>query len=551
MLRTILVRDFAIIDSLSLSLGEGLNIFTGETGAGKSIIIEALGFALGARGDCGLIREGAQKMVVSAVFDSCDLPETLLKKFQITAQTFTIKRELDQKAKSKASVDGKNILISDLAQIGSYLVDFHGQNEHQSLFKTSSHLAMLDEFANTQTLLTQTGELYRKIQGVKAEIEALKMSEEEKNKRLELYQYQLEEIEKLALKQNEDAEIESVLPKLKNAEKLKENAAAVTALLDGGDNDALSLLNKAAKHLEDMAQNDGSLETSANELSQICAAVQEIASSASSYGQEIESDTSVLDNLLGRQEDIRKIKLKYGPALEDVFAFAQNLKEKIKTLSEGGQNAAKLEKTLKQLEQDLDKTAGELSQKRRHAAKELDRRVIKEITPLGFERVRFETYFEDLEICGPKGKDAVEFLFSSNPSQSLRPLKNIASGGEISRLMLGLKTVLAQGTPVMVFDEIDAGISGLTGKLVGQKLRKVSAGRQVLCVTHLAQVAAFGAANFSITKTNLQKTCKITVTKLENGNKAQEIARMIGSSKTASAGYKHAQDLIAEAQIAK
>jgi DNA repair protein RecN (Recombination protein N) len=551
MLRTISIKDFAIIDNLTLNLERGLNIFTGETGAGKSIIIEALGFVLGARGDCGLIMQNAPKMTVSAVFDSCDLPKNLKDKFQITGPSFTIRRELDQKAKSKASVDGKNILISDLSVLGSYLVDFHGQNEHQLLFKAAAHLDILDQFAGNEGLLSQTYDIYKKAQGVKAEIEALKMSEEEKKRMLDMYKYQLEEIEKLALKPNEDAEIESVLPKLKNAEKLKENAAAASTLLDDGENGAVISLAKAAKHLEDMAQNDAALEASSAELAQICAAVQEIASSVSSYGENIESDTSALDNLLGRQEDIRKMKLKYGPALEDVFTFAQNLKEKIKTLAEGEQNASKLEKTLKQLEQDLDKKAQELSKKRKDFAKILEQKVVKEITPLGFERVRFEADFQDLETCGPKGKDSVEFLFSSNPSQALRPLKNIASGGEISRLMLGLKTVLAQGTPVMVFDEIDTGISGLTGKLVGQKLKKVSAQKQVLCVTHLAQVAAFGDANFNIAKTNLQKICKVSVAKLENDNKVLEIARMIGSSKTASAGYKHAQDLIAEAQNVK
>jgi DNA repair protein RecN (Recombination protein N) len=276
--------------------------------------------------------------------------------------------------------------------------------------------------------------------------------------------------------------------------------------------------------------------------------VQDIAQTISSYKDNIEIDPQTLDDILSRQEKLRKLKLKYGPTLEDVLAFADNLKNRIADLEDGGQNIEKFEAELEIALKKLLSLSEGLHNKRVKAAQHLSKEIVKEIAPLGFEQVRFEVSLEQTPQAGPKGIDAAEFLFSSNPGQGLRPLRSIASGGEISRLMLGLKTVLAGGTPLMVFDEIDAGISGQTGKLVGRKLKKVSGGRQVLCVTHLAQVAVFADRHFTVEKLITQNNTEVKVTLLEDVDKVREIARMIGSSRTASAGFKHAQDLLLEAQ---
>ena len=547
MLKNIKIQDFAIISALDLSFGPGLNIFTGETGAGKSIVIEALGFALGARGDAGLIRSGSQKMFVGAVFDAADLPQPLRAKYQITAQDFTIRRELDQKGKSRAWINNIPVLVADLAVLGDILVDFHGQHEHQALFKPAAHLDILDNYADLDKNLKAYRAVYEEEQDLKAKIAALQMSADERARALEMHKYQLEEIEKLSPRPGEDNQIELDLPRLKHAAKLKEQAESAHRFLSGMESSAGDLLAKAEHLLNDMAGVDASLAQSAQELASARAAAEDIAQTLYSYGESIEADPRALDNMLSRQEALRKIKMKHGPALEDVLAFAETLKKRINDLENNTQNTQKLETALANAHKKLLSLSEGLYGARLAAAKKLAAQVVKEINPLGFGHVRFEAAVEHGADFGPKGQDSIEFLFSSNPGSALRPLKNIASGGEISRLMLGLKTVLNGGTPVMVFDEIDAGISGHTGKLVGQKLQKAAAGRQVLCVTHLPQVAAYGAKHFGIAKFVKNRSTEVEVKELSGDMREREIARMIGAAEDAAAGRAHARDLLREA----
>lgn len=548
MLKSISVKDFAIISALELNLADGLNIFTGETGAGKSIVIEALGFVLGSRGDSGLIRQGAAKMSVSAVFGAEDLPQALKQKYKITGEIFTVKRDLDSKAKSRAWINGLNVLISELGELGGYLIDFHGQHEHQALFKSSAHLDLLDSFAGLEDDLKKMRVAYDETKDIEAKIAALEMSASEKERALDLYKYQLGEIEKLEIQTSEDAEIEAALPKLKNSGRLKEQSESSFDLLSGMEGSACELLSKAENMLNDMASSDMSLDPLSRELSSARTVIEDIAATLGNYKDDIDSDPAALDDMLSRQEALRKAKIKYGPSLEDVLNFAAGLKKKIEALETGEENTQKLKTALEISVKKLLSLSEGLHQKREKAALKLGTLVAKEISPLGFEQVRFEVSLEKGESIGPKGADSAEFLFSSNPGQALRPLRNIASGGEISRLMLGLKTVLAGGTPIMVFDEIDAGISGHTGKLVGEKLKKVSSGRQVLCVTHLAQVAVFGDNNFNVAKFVKNNNTEVKVCVLNGATKVQEIARMIGSSTTASAGYRHAEELLQEAE---
>jgi DNA repair protein RecN (Recombination protein N) len=547
MLKTINIKDFAIISGLSLDFEAGLNVFTGETGAGKSIVIEALGFVLGARGDVGLIREGAPKMIVEAVFTVESLPSSILEKYKITGPEFSVKREFDSKAKGRAWVNGVSVLVADLAYLGDFLVDFHGQHEHQSLFKSSVHLDILDTYAGLCRELEKMHSAYNEVQDIKLKIKALKMSDEEKARALDLYRYQLEEIETLSINPSEEVEIEAALPRLKHSAKLKGTAQSVYNMLIDMDGAALETISRAEHLLNDMAVLDNSLSGAAREIASARAALEDISSTLFSYGSSIDSDSQMLDNMLSRQEALRKIKLKYGATLKDVLAFAATLEKRISDLKSGEENTQKLEKALELALKKLLSLSEDLFEKRKKATAKLSNLVVKEIAPLGFEQVRFEVNIEHTNNPGPKGADEVEFLFSSNPGSALRPLKNIASGGEISRLMLGLKTVLNSGTPVMVFDEIDTGISGHTGKLVGQRLRNISASRQVLCVTHLPQVAVYADKHFNVSKFVKNDNTEVKVETLVNDSKVREIAKMIGSSKTASAGYRHAQDLLQEA----
>ena len=461
--------------------------------------------------------------------------------------SFSLRRELDLKGRNKAWINDKPVLVGDLAEIGSFLVDFHGQHEHQSLFKASAHLDLLDNFAGLEKELSVFKREYQILQDLKGRLAALEMSSEEKQRALDLYKYQLEEIERLNPRESEDEEIEEALPKLKNSGRLLEESRTVYECLSDMEGSAAERISKALDSLRKMAETDKTLESSAEELSGALNIVEDVASTVSGYQEGLDADPDALDKMLSRHEELRRAKAKYGPSLKDVLDFAQSLKEKISNLDSSGENVSKLKQALEKQDKKLLSLNEELNKKRLEAAGRLAALVRGEIAPLGFGQVRFEVSLETRPEMGPKGDGTVEFLFSSNPGQALRPLRNIASGGEISRLMLGLKTVLAGSRQTMIFDEIDSGISGLTGKLVGRKMMKLAKTRQVICVTHLAQVAACGQKHFSITKTVKGGDTEVEVRELGGEDVVLEIARMIGSSDGAKAGRQHAADLLAEA----
>ena len=549
MLQHLRVQNFAIISDLSLDFAPGLNVFSGETGAGKSIVIEALGFVLGARGDVDAIKDGAEKMTVSAVFSSADLPEELRREYQIAGDVFTLKRELDRKGKSKAAADGHPVTVSALARLGRALVDFHGQHDHQSLLHSSVHLMLLDKFAGHENLVQKTETAYRQRQAAQAKLDAARMSAQEKEQLLDMSQYQLKEIEDINPSADEDFQLEQTLPKMKHAGRLLEMAQAAYYELYEAEDAASSRTAKALREVQNMAALDENLTNLAQDLNSALLTLEDAASTLASYKDDINLEPDALDRMLLRHEKIKRLKAKYGPEISDVLNTARALREKIDQLQHGEEHEQELLKELEQSQKQLLKLSGELHEKRMSAARRLSARITEEIRPLGFNAVKFSVAVEmDEENPGPTGADKVEFLFSPNPGQALRPLKNIASGGEISRVMLGLKTVLAPTVPVMVFDEVDAGIGGETGHLVGQKLRAAAQGRQVLCVTHLAQVAAQADQNFHVSKKASKTATEVSISALQPPELAAEIARMLGGGGKNSAAFSHAQELLKDAQ---
>ena len=549
MLQHLRVQNFAIISDLSLDFAPGLNVFSGETGAGKSIVIEALGFVLGARGDVDAIKDGAEKMTVSAVFSSADLPEELRHEYQIAGDVFTLKRELDRKGKSKAAADGHPVTVSALARLGRALVDFHGQHDHQSLLHSSVHLMLLDKFAGHENLVQKTETAYRQRQAAQAKLDAARMSAQEKEQLLDMSQYQLKEIEDINPSADEDFQLEQTLPKMKHAGRLLEMAQAAYYELYEAEDAASSRTAKALREVQNMAALDENLTALAQDLNSALLTLEDAASTLASYKDDINLEPDALDRMLLRHEKIKRLKAKYGPEISDVLNTARALREKIDQLQHGEEHEQELLKELEQSQKQLLKLSGELHEKRMAAARRLSARITEEIRPLGFNAVKFSVAVEmDEENPGPTGADKVEFLFSPNPGQALRPLKNIASGGEISRVMLGLKTVLAPTVPVMVFDEVDAGIGGETGHLVGQKLHAAAQGRQVLCVTHLAQVAAQADQNFHVSKKASKTATEVSISALQPPELAAEIARMLGGGGKNSAAFSHAQELLKDAQ---
>ena len=546
MLRSLQVQNFAIISDLKLSFSAGLNVFSGETGAGKSIVIESLGFVLGARGDVSTIKDGASKMTVTACFDSALLPEEARKEYQISQDCFVLKRELDIKGKGKAFIDNRPVTVSALSTLGKFLVDFHGQHEHQSLLHPNIHLMLLDKFARHEELCRSVEKAYKTVQHIRTQLDTARMSAQEKERLLDMSLYQLKEIENINPSIDEDLQLEQDLPKMKNAGKLLENAQEAYEELYYAEDSALSRLNRALKSLENMEALDENLSNLVHDLSSAITSLEDISSSLSNYKDSLHVDSHTLDELLSRHEKLKRLKAKYGPEIKDVLDTAQQLRNQIENLQHNEEREQELESELKKAKDELLKLARKLHEKRMEAAARLSALITEQIRPLGFNAIRFSTAVEmDEEALSSTGADKVEFLFSPNPGQALRPLKNIASGGEISRVMLGLKTVLAPTVPVMVFDEVDAGIGGETGHLVGIKLRQAAQGRQVLCVTHLAQVAAQADQNFSVSKKVIKNATEVTIDSLSGEKLTAEISRMLGGNGDKnSAAYSHAAELL-------
>lgn len=549
MLKTLSIQNFAIISRLTLDFSAGLNVFSGETGAGKSIVIEALGFVLGARGDASVIKDGADKMSVCAVFDSAALTPEMRSRFLISGDAFTLGRELDAKGKGKAYVDGRTVTVSTLAQIGKHLVDFHGQHEHQSLMHASVHLALLDKFAKHDALCKQVRAAYDQWQHTQAQLDAARMSAQEKQQLLDMSQYQLKEIEDVHPSAEEDAQLEAALPKMKHAGRLQELAQEAYEELYAAEPSACALAGKAARAVQAMADLDEHAAQIAENLNSALTLLEDAAASLGDYKDDIDLEPDALDKMLARHERLKRLKAKYGPEITDVLRTADELKTRIAHLQNAEEHEQELLDRLEKERQTLLELSRTLHDKRMRAAEKLSKQITEQIKPLGFNAVRFHAAVEmDEESLGPSGADRVEFLFSPNPGQALRPLKNIASGGEISRVMLGLKTVLAPTVPVMVFDEVDAGIGGETALLVGEKLKAVSSGRQVLCVTHLAQVAAQADVNFHVAKTAQKNTTEVSIRTLDKDALTTEIARMLGgNADKRSAAFIHAQELLKNA----
>jgi DNA repair protein RecN (Recombination protein N) len=548
MLKQLRVKHFAIIDDLTLSFGQGLHVFSGETGAGKSIIIEALGFALGARGDTTAIKEGADFMRVEAVFTGDMLPEQVRRQYQLDTGEFTLARELDVKGKNKAYVSGKAAKVSDLAQIGQYLVDFHGQHEHQSLLHPAVHLQLLDKFAKHDTIVRQTETAWREVQALQEKLNTARLCAQEKERLLDMAQYQLQEIERIKPTTDEDAQLEQTLPKLKHAGRLLELGSDAYEKLYAAENAATAQTARALKALQSMAELDETLSPLCEKINGALAALEDGAAELGTYKEGIDVDENALDKLLERHEKIKRLKAKYGPEIADVLATAETLKQRINDLQNSEQHEKELSAALEKAQKNLLTLARELHDKRFAAAKKLSALLCEQIRCLGFAQVRFSVAVEmDEENLTSTGADKVEFLFSSNAGQSVRPLKNIASGGEISRVMLGLKAVLAGEVPVMVFDEVDAGIGGETGLLVGEKLRTCAQGRQVLCVTHLAQVAVQADKNFHVSKQTSRQSTRVFIEPLSGEPLTTEIARMLGgNTDKKSAASLHAREMLAQ-----
>ncbi|MDD5302664.1 MAG: DNA repair protein RecN [Elusimicrobia bacterium] len=546
MLRRLKVLNFAVAEKVELELGAGFTALTGETGAGKSILLEALGFLLGARGSSSWLRAGAERLEVEGLIDAGDVPADLRRELGLTGKTVELRRELDSTGRTRAMIAGRPAPVAALARVGDHFADFHGQHESRTLLQAASQLELLDRFGGLDAEREALSAAYAAWSGLKARLEASSLSEAERERRADLLRFQIEEIDAARLRIGEDEELEERLPRLKNAERLRVLADTAYGLLYAEEGAALARLLKASRAVSELAKLDpaaGSLHT---ELEGAHISAGSVARELGAYRDSISADPAALDALISRQDALARLKRKHGLTLADVLAARERLAGEL----DGLVNAdARLETTRKELEKAeavLSRLADEAHDKRVKAAKRLDAAALKELKVLGLPHARFSCSVEMEEGNWSRtGADAVEFLLAPNPGEPPRPVKSAASGGELSRVMLALKTVFAKAdrTALLVFDEVDAGIGGEVAHAVGERLAALAKGRQVLCITHLPQVACFAQTHYHAVKDVASGRTRLRVDRLDGEGRLEAVATMLGGKPTV-ASRKHAQELL-------
>lgn len=555
MLTHLSIKNLALIEDAALEFSGGLNVLTGETGAGKTIVLEALGLLLGDRPRPEMVRQGAPRLSVTGTFDTSPRLRRELEVLELTGDDpgeLLVRREAESSGKAKAFVNDHPVSASTLARIGEFLVQTHGQHEHQSLTKPLEQRELLDAFGGLDKERNAVAGAYAAWKIVAEEKSALTLSVQERTQRIDLYKFQNEELSSANPRPGEDEELDRRLPSLKNAEKLQAAGYDARAALILGDGAALDGLRRAAKGVEALQALGAELGETSEFLQQAVVNAEEASVRLESFLDGVDSDPRALDDVLGRMDKLAKLKKKYGPALEDVIAYRQKVAAELERLENLEGTSLDVEKRLAEAEKLLSSACAALTAGRAVAAKKFAAAVEKEFKEVGLPHALIDVAVTPLE-GGPAshGADDIRFLFAPNPGEGKNPLADIASGGELSRVMLALKSVQARtdATPVLVFDEIDAGVGGSIGGVLGKKLAKLGRSAQVLCVTHLATIAACASAHFLVEKEIGKGRTKTTIRPLPEADRVAEIARMFGTAdggeREASAGLKHARELLA------
>lgn len=546
------IRNFALIDELRVELGSGFSALTGETGAGKSIVVDAINAALGERVGSEVVRTGADKAVVEAVFDVSDSPNAASIAESLGYEgddgVIILSREIAREGRSQCRINGRPATASVVKDISSHLVDIHGQHEHQSLLAPQLHAGIFDAWCGEKVtaLKERAAAAYSELSKLESELSRLRSDQRERARLLDLYGFQVDEIQAANLEPGEEEILEQERNRLANAEKLYAAASEVYQALgdDGGGVDALSNASLSAIRI---AHLDPSMEPLIETINNALIAAQEAQSSIRDYMEEVEANPARLENIEDRLNLLRTLKKKYGDSIEEILVYFDETKSKLENLANTEERSGELESNIAAAAKSLKTVCSELTAARREAAPEFAKLVERELADLAMDKTRFQVGIEPAQ-PGPTGADAVEFLISPNPGEPLKPLAKIASGGELSRIMLALKSVTtAASMPTLVFDEIDTGIGGLTAQVLGEKLGSLATRYQVMCVTHLPQIASRATAHFAVEKYVEGGRSLVRLIPLDGENRVTELARMLGSEESSSAALSHAREMLAVA----
>ena len=565
MLKILRIRNFAIVEDLEVEFFPSLNVLTGATGAGKSIIIGALNLALGERASSEMIRTGADCAIVEAVF--AIKPKNLIEKnlselgILYPENQLIVHREISSKGVSRCFLNDRLVTLANLKIIGDLLADLHGQHEHQSLLDSREHLTYLDNYSEVGDLLARVGNDYSKLKKKLEELEELKRMNKVSKEKKELYQFQLNEITRAGLSVDEEEKLSTEKKILENSEALFQIASMVFQELYDIDGSIIERLSLTKKELEKGGEYDPRLKDHIENLDSAILQLNDSSRFLQGYKDSLNFDPEKLEKIRERLNLINSLKKKYGQSIEEVLSYADKIKVDLEKIENRDELIQETEQEIKDLRQILKKDSMLLSDKRKEKGSELSRKIKKELSFLGMERCDFEvkiSWCEEenglLEInskryyVDEKGMDQVEFYVSPNPGEELKPLAKIASGGEISRIMLALKSVLAKSDqiPTMIFDEVDVGIGGEIAEAVGKRMKTLSSTHQIICITHLQQIASQADYHFKVYK-EVSKNRTITKIKLlSREERIKEIARMIGGKKISDLSLEHAAEMIEE-----
>ena len=547
MLSLLHIENIAVIERADISFDNGFNILTGETGAGKSIVIDAISAILGERAYRDMIRTGAAKASVRAVFT--DVPKLFwFEENGVDYDTETvIQREIYLDGKNVCRVNGSLVSVSILRKLGIQLINIHGQHDSASLFDENNHLQFLDDFAANEALRQNYAEAYGKVSQLRREIDRMTMDEGEKLRRMETLRYQIEEISKAELESGEDEALEERRKLLQNAEKLSSGMDAAVECLYGGDetDGAASLLAEAERELSRLGRYTETFSELHERVADLMYQVQDVAEAVRDARDDLSYSADELDRIESRLDVIHRLRRKYGATCADILEYLDNAKQELDDIEFADDHLERLKGKLQKAEKAAWNAALELRENRKKASQELAKRILSELAQLDMPRVQFSCEFTELELAS-NGADAVAFYMSANAGEALKPMSKVASGGELARIMLAMKNVLAEQDRVatLIFDEVDTGVSGRAAQKVAQKLRSVAKTKQVLCVTHLPQLAALATTHLLIAKSERDGRTYTSVEPLDFEGRKRELARIIGGATITETTLKSAEEML-------
>lgn len=570
MLLELTIRNFAVIKEITIPFQRGLTILTGETGAGKSILIDALGLLLGGRGSGDYIRHGCKKAEIEGLFEfEPNSPAAKILRengIEFDEQLVIVRRELTGNGKSLCRVNGRLIPQSIMKELGPWFITVHGQHEHQSLMQEDKHIQWLDSFGDEQIqpTLQEYGNLYHKYQQIRSELEYISTNEREMVQRMDMIRFQLKEIVEADLEPGEDEKMMAERKRLSGGEKMVKGLEDAYRSLSG-EQKGVDWVGNALENLEPLLAFDETLKEVHRSLEEAFYQIEEVARTLRQYRENVEFDPEKLILIESRLDEINRLKRKYGKSVDEILEYAAAIEDELESMENRESRMEELQKKARETALDLGIEARELSEIRKRVALQLAFLIERELKDLHMSRTQFEiaiTRMEDprgIDINGekirihPKGIDQVEFMISPNPGEPLRPLARIASGGELSRIMLAMKTILAHAENIdtLIFDEVDTGVSGRTAQAIAEKLTRVARRRQVLCVTHLPQVASMADQHLQIVKHMGENETETKVHVLSHEEKIVELARMLGGVEVTEKTLEHAKEMLLQANLRK